>query len=915
MLNKITERQIVLGCLVSPEYIADIRPMFNLDYLRAESSKRICRWAIEFYDKYNKVIGEDISDLFMEKIDKEHISDELAEQIEAVLQSISDEFEREVFNWEYIADKTEEYFQARALELHQEKVQLLLDNKDIEEANRLMETFVLPHRKNKDGVDLSDPGILDKLEKVFEDTTKPLFKLPGPVGQLVNEFLVRDSFITFQGPEKRGKCLPGSQLITMATGEQLSLEEVVRLKRTDIISFNEATQSFVKTKITDFYKNGKKPVYKVTTRSGRQVEVTKNHPFLTPIGWKDLTIVKQGSFIAVPKRIPIFGNKTLSDESIRLLAYFIADGCLVENNVRFTNGEKLIQDDFIRCVRAFKCDVRFDTSIDMDVINSKTNKGKHNKNYVRSFLKQYGLTGKGAKEKQIPDIIFQLSKKQIALFLNILFTCDGWICKNSTGIGFAVANESLARQVQMLMTKFGIVSKLLFKPNNCSGSWSVEIKGIEYVHLFIKEIGFSFRKQEFCKRALQVPLIRRSFIDKFPVEIARQFHDELKEEIGSKFTKAPSIREQLQKRQPLMRQSFSQSIGTKAGRKYMDSQIMWDEVTSIEYMGIKETYDLTVEEHHNFIANNVLVHNTWTLLEMAMKAVKQGCNVAFFQAGDMSENQQLRRIAIYRARLSDKEKYTGLQWVPEKDCFYQQIDKCTEPQREYDAGLFSREDGIKSREDITANILKEASLRDPDYRPCRNCPKYHGSVFLKQVDLGDPLTVSDAQREFKKFFIDKKRRFKLQTYPNQTLSVSMIESKLDQWEREDGFVPDVIVIDYMDLLVSNVKEFRHSQNDIWMKIRGLSQKRHTCVISATQADAKSYKTDTMTMDNFSEDKRKYGHVTAMIGLNQDQKGREKELGIMRWNIIVAREAEYIPSKCVSLIQSIKQGRALVSSYW
>ena len=47
------------------------------------------------------------------------------------------------------------------------------------------------------------------------------------------------------------------------------------------------------------------------------------------------------------------------------------------------------------------------------------------------------------------------------------------------------------------------------------------------------------------------------------------------------------------------------------------------------------------------------------------------------------------------------------------------------------------------------------------------------------------------------------------------------------------------------------------------------------VVTATQADANSYDRTSLKMSNFSEDKRKLAHVTAMYGLNQDPAGREK----------------------------------------
>ena len=36
----------------------------------------------------------------------------------------------------------------------------------------------------------------------------------------------------------------------------------------------------------------------------------------------------------------------------------------------------------------------------------------------------------------------------------------------------------------------------------------------------------------------------------------------------------------------------------------------WDEVASIEYIGEHETFDLTVPGDHNFVADDIIVHNT-----------------------------------------------------------------------------------------------------------------------------------------------------------------------------------------------------------------------------------------------------------------------------------------------------------------
>ena len=311
---------------------------------------------------------------------------------------------------------------------------------------------------------------------------------------------------------------------------------------------------------------------------------------------------------------------------------------------------------------------------------------------------------------------------------------------------------------------------------------------------------------------------------------------------------------------------------------------------------------------------------TFFLLEVAIAAARQGANVAFFQAGDMTEDQQLKRICIKLARKSDKEKYSGKMYEPVRDCIFNQLDTCEKKQRESDFGVFENETKEYLREDITKDDLIEAFNENEDYTPCYNCADYWkkqwGAIWLKKVDTGSPLGVHEAKKVVEKFFIKNNRRFKLSSHPTKTLKVSEIDSILDLWERQDGFVADLILVDYADILAPEANmDFRHQENDKWMRLRALSQKRHALVITPTQADADSYKKDTLSLSNFSEDKRKYAHVTAMYGLSQDKKGREKKLGIMRINEILIREGDSLNSNQVHVLQNLSRGQFALSSYW
>jgi hypothetical protein len=315
---------------------------------------------------------------------------------------------------------------------------------------------------------------------------------------------------------------------------------------------------------------------------------------------------------------------------------------------------------------------------------------------------------------------------------------------------------------------------------------------------------------------------------------------------------------------------------------------------------------------------------SFLLMDLVNRATNQGKRVAFFQAGDMSESQQLRRFCIHLAKRSDKEKYCSKHFQPIRDCVRNQKDECNLRERESQFGVFESFSEDQIRNEITIDQLMEAYQENPTYKPCWNCKEYStqkiGAVWLEEILKVEPLDAKTAKRIFHRHYVKTNRQLMLSSHANGTLSVAQIKAILDGWERSNNFLPDVIVIDYADLLVPSTKqEFRHQQNEIWKELRNLSQEyrgeNQPLVITVTQADATSYEKNLLKLSNFSEDKRKYSHVTAFYGLNQDPKGREKRIGIMRINELILREDEFDSSNVCYVLQNLKRGQPILSSYF
>ena len=300
---------------------------------------------------------------------------------------------------------------------------------------------------------------------------------------------------------------------------------------------------------------------------------------------------------------------------------------------------------------------------------------------------------------------------------------------------------------------------------------------------------------------------------------------------------------------------------------------------------------------------------TWWLNEIALRAAKARCNVALFQIGDMSEDQVTLRLSVRLAGKSNIPHYCQEHESPIPDCLLNQMGRCQKGNRRKALA-----------EKIERNELKGLYLSGThtEHKPCTECISdrdFKGSIWYKEVPEVKPLTWREAWKTGNRILGRiKGRDFRLSVHPSDQLSVGGIKGILDNWETFDNFIPDVVVIDYADNLAPEDRreEYRHQQNRTWKLLRGLSQERHCLVVTATQASARAYGKDLIDMSDYSEDKRKYAHVTAMIGLNQTPD--EKKVGLMRINMIVQREGEFFSEHTVKVAQDLRIGRPLLFSF-
>ena len=81
--------------------------------------------------------------------------------------------------------------------------------------------------------------------------------------------------------------------------------------------------------------------------------------------------------------------------------------------------------------------------------------------------------------------------------------------------------------------------------------------------------------------------------------------------------------------------------------KLANSDLLWDEIVEIKEIGIEDVYDMTVEETHNFIANDIIVHNS---IEQDADLVMFIHRPEYYKKNPTPEEEGLAEIIIAKQR-------------------------------------------------------------------------------------------------------------------------------------------------------------------------------------------------------------------------------------------------------------------------
>lgn len=138
------------------------------------------------------------------------------------------------------------------------------------------------------------------------------------------------------------ECLTGDSLVALASGEVRPIAELVG-KNPRVVTLDG--WRITTAEAARVWKVGERPVYLLTTRTGRTVRATANHPFRQIDGWAALANLKPGDRIAIPRSYPstdVFwdevkniepaGTAEVYDMEVPGTHNFVANGIVVHNS-------------------------------------------------------------------------------------------------------------------------------------------------------------------------------------------------------------------------------------------------------------------------------------------------------------------------------------------------------------------------------------------------------------------------------------------------------------------------------------------------------------------------------------------------------------------------------------------------------
>lgn len=121
------------------------------------------------------------------------------------------------------------------------------------------------------------------------------------------------------------------------------------------------------------------------------------------------------------------------------------------------------------------------------------------------------------------------------------------------------------------------------------------------------------------------------------------------------------------------------------------------------------------------------------------------------------------------------------------------------------------------------------------------------------------------------------------------LTVAKLESYLDSIEIANKFIPDLVIVDYPQLMKLSTEHYTHSLGQVVVGLRGIAVKRNLAVLMLAQGNRESERADVVESSTIAGDISII--ATADVVITHSQTAAERQLGLARLFVSQARNDE------------------------
>jgi len=352
------------------------------------------------------------------------------------------------------------------------------------------------------------------------------------------------------------------------------------------------------------FTNTEQEILKITTKSGFVLRCSKNHPILHEKGeWIEAEKLELNSKIAVVKKTVLEQPMHYSPFKAKMLGYMIGDGYIPNKSkggIAWCEPDDELISDFEVCFnkefgKSTKFSKRRHSRDNMWVVTFPKFYYGNEPSEFSMWLDSLKMRGQNSYTFRIPQECFVWDDAAVSNLLAGLFASDG--CVMNTGIKYFSMSKQLLLDIKLLLLRFGITARI--------SKNDLTIKSLSDLIIFHEKIDIPGKKGRKLLQVIQERKTKKTSHDTsdvLPLYVTEQVR-----KFG--YTKLSKTRRLTRQRYKKLVEEENLSLD-KTAISLCSDDIWWDSIKSIEFDGYEMTYDITVPDHHNFVVEGIVTHNT-----------------------------------------------------------------------------------------------------------------------------------------------------------------------------------------------------------------------------------------------------------------------------------------------------------------